>query len=135
MSAGLELHLDAGPWPGEQYARAWPVGGRISGNIRVVSTDETRARGVRVDLSWKTEGRGNVDNSRVVKEVLHEGHITAGSDFKLPFELLVPADGPITYDGHYINIRWEVAAVVDIPWGRDTVERQTVMILPTYETA
>ncbi|MBN2446201.1 MAG: hypothetical protein JXO22_05730, partial [Phycisphaerae bacterium] len=61
MSTQITLMLDPGPWQGPDYVDTWPVGGKITGRVRVVSPDGTKARGVRVEFRWKTEGRGTTD--------------------------------------------------------------------------
>ena len=128
----LQIELVPGPWPGAEYVGCWPIGGRIAGVLRARTVEPVKARGVRIELAFHTEGRGDTDKNAVDTVTLHEGPLHGPQEHQWKFELAVPADGPITYHGHYVNILWVVRAVVDIPWGRDTKQEHPVQILPDY---
>ena len=51
------------------------------------------------------------------------------------FGLRIPGDGPISYEGHLSRIRWAVMVRIDIPWGRDVVERAAITVVPDYDEA
>ncbi|MBN1491007.1 MAG: hypothetical protein JXA69_13910 [Phycisphaerae bacterium] len=128
----LQIELSPGPWPGHDYAGCWPVGGRIAGTLRAQTFEPVKARGVRVELGWHTEGRGDTDKKVVDTVTVQEGSLHGPQAYQWTFELAVPSDGPISYHGHYINILWQVRAVVDMPWARDAKAEQPVQILPDY---
>jgi hypothetical protein len=133
MNAGeLTIELDAGPWEGEDYVNSWPVGGVITGRVRYAHHEEVEAGTARVDLRVHTEGRGDRDEQTGASVLLHEGGLSGGRGYEWPFELRVPPDGPISYSGRYINLIWNVRAVVHIRRAHSTTE-QPVQILPNYD--
>ena len=129
----LNIELQPGPWPGEAYRKAWPIGGLIRGKVHVEPKEPIRANAVRVELGWHTEGRGDEDSDTPTSVTVYEGNLSAATRTTMNFELNVPETGPITYQGHYIHILWTVRAVVDIPWKRDLEQEETVEILPDYD--
>ena len=83
---------------------------------------------VRVELRWYTEGRGT-RNRGVVDRVVH----TADAGPIPPVieaVLTVPREGPVTYDGSMIRIRWEVHATVDVAWARDPDQSVPLVVRP-----
>ena len=127
------ITLEDGPWPGAEYRFAWPVGGTVRGETQVVTTDEMSKCAVHVELAWETEGRGNKDTETCAKITVHEGALHGQGTFTFPFELPVPPGGPVTFDGHYIRVRWFVRTVVDIPWAIDVKESSAITVLPVYD--
>lgn len=129
----MRIMLAPGPWPGEDYARSWPVGGEITGELVIKSHEGQRATNVAVELEWETDGRGTRNHKQVAKQILHEGNIPPLADLRLPFKLAVPSEGPISYHGHYIELHWKVIGRVDIKWAVDYTEDETVSVLPIYD--
>lgn len=135
MSTVIRLELDSGPWPGADYERAWPVGGEVTGHLIVKADDGQRATNTRVELEWKTSGRGTSNSNVVTQQVLQEGDIPPQSDLRLPFKLAVPNEGPISYHGHMITIGWSVVGRIDISWAVDKTTTSELSILPIYDHA
>lgn len=129
----LWIKLAPGPWPGDQYEHCYAVGGEVTGELILKSPDGQRATNVAVELEWETSGRGTRDHKIVHKEILHEGDIPALADMQLPFKLLVPGEGPITYHGQLINVNWKITARIDIKWAIDQTEETRLSVLPTYD--
>ena len=101
--AELQIVLEPGPWEGEQYADCWPVGGELNGQVHLQTAEPIDARSVRVELRWHTEGRGNRNEQIVDTVELHQGELAGPHSYDWPFQLRVPDDGPISYEGHYIH--------------------------------
>ena len=83
---------------------------------------------VRVELRWYTEGRGDT-NSAVADRVVvdrAQGPIPPS----LEATLTVPTNGPITYDGVMIRVRWQVRATLGIRWGRDPRAEVPLLVRP-----
>ncbi len=133
----ISIELERGPWAddGSAYERAWPVGGRVKGRVSISAPVATKTKKITVELTWKTEGRGNENKKSVDSVTIHEGELYDGAMFKSEFELGVPEDGPITYDGHYIRIGWAVTVRIDIPWAKDVFEHAEFTVLPQYADA
>ncbi len=129
----MRFELDRGPWEGEEYERCFAVGGSIGGRLIVDVLNGQRARELRVELRWRTEGRGDRNEEKVAAQTVLSGDLPAMQSAAMPFTLDVPDAGPITYEGHLIRIRWFVRGVVDVPWGKDIFDEVPVTVLPTYE--
>lgn len=131
----VEILLQQGPWPGDDYRHAWPIGAAVRGRVSIHAPDATKTRRMTAELAWRTEGRGDTDRGTAASVTLHEGDLHAGATLARDIELAVPEDGPLTYDGHLIRIMWAVVVRIDIPWGRDVIETVEVAILSDYESA
>ncbi len=78
-----------------------------------------------VRLCWVAEGQGDSDR-RHLGEVAFDGS-ASGSE---PFELDVPAGGPISYDGNLFQVRWEVELRLDRRLRADPSVAVPVTVLP-----
>ncbi len=114
---------------------ATEIGGVFQGQlIRVGELDDlvdrgqSRTRGIRLQLRYRTEGRGTT-----FTEIADEGECEADEFGRInaTFELQVPRDGPISYDGSLIRVIWEIEVRVDIKRGFDTKDEIPVLVLPT----
>ncbi len=96
-----------------------------------------QVRGVRIELGWSTEGRGDTDSDTVASLVIPVDEFgMANARVELP----VPANGPISYDGALIRVRWELSAQTDIKLGVDQRSSAEVLVVParglgTYDRA
>ena len=111
------------------------VGGSFRGRlIRMGDMDdlaqdsESSVRAVRLRLHYRTEGRGDTDAKTI------ETYEFPADDYggvNVDFDLAVPEDGPISYDGRLIRVLWEIEARVDIKMRRDKRTTAPVLVLPT----
>jgi hypothetical protein len=129
----LNLELDHGPWEGAQYDNCWPAGGVVTGRVSCYAQSVVKARGVRIDLGWATSGRGDRDKSIVASVDLHKGNLGPTRSYNWRFEIPIPEDGPISYQGHLITIEWKIWAIVDRPFARDEILEEVISILPDYD--
>ncbi|MEM7285790.1 MAG: hypothetical protein AAF480_05515 [Actinomycetota bacterium] len=93
-------------------AAAAECGGSVAGTVHAVGGGP-----VEVHLRWSTSGHGTTDAATVETVELAGG----GGRFALP----VPEDGPMSFAGKLISVRWEVAAL-----SGDSEEVAEVTILP-----
>lgn len=114
----LMIDLDPGPWTDYDLQDHRPLGGTISGRVRMTTDDVVNCRRLYVTVGWHTEGRGDRDSEEIFDLTLHEGELYPGDEHEYPFSCPLP-DGPISYAGHLINIIWEVHAQLDLAWKRD----------------
>lgn len=86
-----------------------------------------RIRSVRVGLGWYTEGRGDTDAMTVAEfDVAVDEFGIADGRVELP----VPSNGPISYDGSLIRVRWRIRARTDIAIGIDQRSEAEVLVVP-----
>jgi hypothetical protein len=106
-----------------------PVGGRATARVAWTAVDVAAARGVLMTAGWRTEGRGDEDG-----EVVEEIVVVPGPGGSPPagatLTFTVPADGPVSYDGRLLRIRWEIAVHVDVARGRDRVHTHPFRVVP-----
>ncbi|MGZ0168834.1 MAG: hypothetical protein ACKVHE_04715 [Planctomycetales bacterium] len=125
----LHIDFDPGPWSQPNLTDHRPVGGTISGRVRVTAVELIDCRKFVVTVGWHTEGRGSEDSETIHEVILHEGMIDA-SETEFPFSCELP-DGPISYAGHLINLHWEVRVQLDLAWKVDPkAKRQFYLSLP-----
>jgi hypothetical protein len=82
-------------------------------------------RSVRVTLQYRTEGRGNTDKADVTEVQLH-----ADNQGYQQFQLKVPSQGPVSFDGNLISLIWEVELRLDLKGRRDPTESERLEIMP-----
>jgi hypothetical protein len=119
----LSISLDGGD-------RSYGPGDRVSGTVRVEVSQEVPKQELRVTLGWRTHGRGNVAKEEVARTVVHAGSLQPGAQHTYPFEFSLPKEGPYTYHGQNLNVDWQLEARSDIPWARDPVAREDILVTP-----
>ncbi len=85
------------------------------------------ARRVVVALRFSTSGAGLPPDIGGPSEVEFAG--TASGRER--FELAVPANGPISFEGRTISVAWQVEARLDHRAERDPVTTETLTVLPS----
>lgn len=103
------------------------VGQQVRGHVEWQADKTPQALDIR--LRWVTAGRGTTDSGVAASH-------TAGPDQPgglppaVPFAFTVPVEGPCTYDGRLLRIRWEVHARLRLPWSRDEQEAAVLVVRP-----
>ena len=113
----IEVHLDQGQST---------VGGLVRASI--AWQHDKDPHDVTVELRWYTEGRGDTNSAIADRVVVDraQGPIPPS----LEATLTVPTNGPITYDGVMIRVRWQVRATLGIRWGRDPRAEVPLLVRP-----
>ncbi len=93
-------------------------GESIAGTIQVTPRETLNCRHLFARLRWFTEGRGDTDKQVLEELDLHQGELRGGVPFYSRFQFRLPMQ-PWSYTGHYVNIIWEVEAVIDLALARD----------------
>lgn len=94
-----------------------PAGGTVRGRVVVHSMDSIKARGVDLEVGWRTSGRGDTDEKLVHTERIHEQSVPPGG-LDIPFSADLPPV-PCTYHGELIKIHWFARARIDRALARD----------------
>lgn len=110
------------------------VGGRFVGHLQRSPADGAsndreigRVRGVRVSLKMTTEGRGDTDSMEVAEVAAAVDEYGMASQ---QFELEVPLDVPVSYDGRLIRVRWQIEARTDRKLAVDAIAASEVLVVP-----
>ena len=107
--------------------RIYREGDTIRGTVQVQVDQAVHCKGLDVETSWKTHGRGNVDSDVIQSKTVFTGDWRAGETLEYPFELET-AGWPPTYFGHHINVEHCVNARAKIPWAFDPKASETIRI-------
>jgi hypothetical protein len=86
---------------------------------------ESAPRGVRIELRYWTEGRGDSDGG-VVAEVELDGAVQGAGRF----ELLVPEAGPMSFEGKLIRVMWAIELIIDKRLRPDPDISHPITVLP-----
>lgn len=101
----------------DQADRHYRVGDTITGKVIVIVDEQVTCKGLTLQNSWKTHGRGNIDSGDAVKKTLFSGTWFPG---KYEYAFTIDAEEfPLSYHGNYLNIDWYLQARADIPWAID----------------
>lgn len=110
------------------------AGGEVTGRLAFAHPPHeklAKVKAVTIELRASVSGSGDRESVVGAKAVLHQGPVTLG---ELPFRLRVPATGPVSFQGRYVKIVWEVIAELDIPWAIDPKAVQPVVVTPRRAT-
>lgn len=109
-----------------------PVGERVQGQVIWTPERAKQPRGIKIMLGWRTEGRGSTDR-RVVSEVtMPVGQMSVGLPVQLPFDLMLPPEGPVSYNGNLLRIIWEVRVEIDEPWAINEKAAAPFVVVPRW---
>ncbi|MFV0523481.1 MAG: hypothetical protein ACK5RL_03170 [Acidimicrobiales bacterium] len=84
------------------------LGGRIRGQL-IRTANAPTGSGLFLELRYRTEGRGTPDEGQALWIQLPDN--TMGPT-AYPFDIVVPTDVPISYDGRLIRVVWELRATI-----------------------
>jgi hypothetical protein len=103
------------------------VGDFVTGHVRWASEHDRRARRILVGLRWHTDGTGNRVNGypRAMSFQPKPEHRAAA----FPFRLMVPHEGPVSFEGELITVGWTVKVQVDQP-GPDEFAETSFRVTP-----
>lgn len=85
------------------------AGELLKAQIRWTGDGGRLPRRIIVAAQWETDGRG--DRARGVGRSMQ--FVPDRADVTWPVRLLIPFDGPVTYDGELIRIAWKLHVRVD----------------------
>ena len=93
----------------------YAVGEEVTGTLHLTPHRSLRPTGLRLELFWRTHGRGNRASAKLVRYDLEvPSQLEPDRTYRVPFHFLAPA-GPLTYHGHLLNVDWYVRAVLGVP--------------------
>ncbi len=106
-------------------ANVTECGDLVTGEV-VWGPVESVPRRVVVSLRFLTSGAAAPPDSGGTAELEFAGAVTG----RERFELLVPVDGPISFEGRSISVAWQVEARLDLRAKRDPSTTCDVTVLP-----
>ena len=110
--------------------RDYVVGDRVTGHVLWNPSSQSNPRGIIVMAQWRTEGRGDSTSDIVAELRADAGPTGFTPPVQLPFELTLPSDGPISYNGKLIRVIWEIIVRIDLPMALDTRHKEMFYVFP-----
>ncbi|MFC1661217.1 hypothetical protein ACFL3S_07155 [Gemmatimonadota bacterium] len=101
---------DRDPHEGVLHLKA---GETLRGAVTVQSAADAHVHSFRLDLHWRTEGKGNpAKGVGASVELAREGRWVSGATQSFSFVIQVPW-GPLSHSGRILNVSWELEAKGD----------------------
>lgn len=116
----------------EDQQEIYRTGDVVRGYVEVRADEEVTCKGLTVTCRWRTRGRGNSVHGEGEEQQVFEGTWRAGMVQRYPFAFELPA-GPYSYQGHYLNVSWEIHARADVPWAFDPKAEREFALAPAPE--
>jgi hypothetical protein len=83
----------------------------LTGEVHWSAEDDRTVRRIVVAAEWETSGAGNIASGVARSKIFR---IPDGSlEAKFTLRLLIPYEGPVSFDGELITMRWMLRAKVD----------------------
>jgi hypothetical protein len=123
----IRLILDGGQI--EHGMHCYQPGSVVSGAVHLMPARDVQCDRAIAKIGWRTEGRGDRDSANIGEVELYRGPLSQNIAVSGRFEFALP-DQPLSYVGHYINIIWEIAVVVDVPFARDIKQAEQIVVVP-----
>jgi hypothetical protein len=98
-------------------------------SVVVMADQEMSCRGVRCEAVWHAEGRTD-DSGTAFDERAPGGTLRPGRDLGAQFQVRIPAEGPITWQGKLFALRWHIQVTLDVPWKDDPRAVAPLTVLP-----
>lgn len=97
----------------------YEVGDTVRGNISITPDKDYKVTSLVIGLDYSTEGVGDYDSGSLATNDLDIKKLSRGEVISRNFDLQIPNDSLISYEGDTISILIKVRVYIDIPWGRD----------------
>ena len=133
-SADISVHFSGGTDGG--FASGLPrfaPGDTVSGYVAINAAESVSYKKLIVRLKWRTEGRGDTDESVWTTIEEGEGTLTPGVVKNVPFSAVLPRE-PWSYSGRWITIVWGVEVEADVAWKVNPRHFAPFLLAPTWST-
>jgi hypothetical protein len=98
------------------------AGAFLTGTLQWIEEAGRPARRLFAVLEWRTDGQGN--RARGIGRVAQIAVAPGQHEGSFPVRLLVPYEGPISFEGHLISIHWCLRVSVDQRGADDHLEAE-----------
>ncbi len=95
------------------------VGGEVKGQVYFLDENSKldRCKQVQIECRAHIHGSGNTEHVTVGDKLVRDGPIEV--PLRVPFSFRIPARGPVSFQGRYVKIDWEIEVRLDVPWAVD----------------
>ena len=130
--AGVTWNIRGTRGTGEAGEPVFWAGDRVAGSVSLWPEHDLGCRGIDLQLCYRTGGRGSPESIEVITERIWTGPVTQGQSVESRFDLLLPPDGPVSYQGKLFHLEWLVRLRLDIPLWKDPADLFPITVRPRY---
>jgi len=113
----------------ERPERTYKFGEPVSGMVKISAREDFQCRKLTLIREWKTGGRGNHASGGEEGIIFaEEQEFHADETREYPFRFVGLA-GPVSYQGHYLNVNWQLRARADIPLAVDVKQEEKFFLV------
>lgn len=109
-------------------------GDTVSGYATITTTETITYKRLIVRVKWRTEGRGDTDESVWTTIDESEGTLTPGIIKNIPFSAVLPSE-PWSFSGRYIAIVWGIEVEADVAWKVNPRHFAPFILAPSWANA
>ena len=130
MAVSQDVRFEA-PEYDPSGAPVFRPGDRVKGQVTVVPDSDANTRGIQMWVGCRIHGSGTGESVELMpEEFIYEGNLQAGMPINASFDVTLPENAPLSYQGRRIKFDWQVALRVDIPIWPDQRYSVPFMVLP-----
>lgn len=99
-------------------------------SVRLRSQHEISCSAVRLNLAWRTRGRGETDRGTAgtLEKAVERIDAMRPVEIDLPFQ--IAAQGPVSYKGKAVTFEWSLQIELARPWKRNLALEFPVAVSP-----
>lgn len=114
--------------------RRYKFGEAMAGVVKISAYEDFHCRRLTLIREWKTGGRGNHASGGEEGMIFADDtEFHAGETHEYPFRF-AGLLGPVSYQGNYLQIDWQLRAQVDIPLAVDVKREEKFLLVPGATT-
>ncbi|MBI5834274.1 MAG: hypothetical protein HZB16_18420 [Armatimonadetes bacterium] len=126
----VDVHFEAPAVTADGLARYEP-GQTVRGTVLCRPERDAHTRGLMMAIGCHIHGSGTPEDLLLQPEIpLHVGDLTAGQVISHSFEVALPADAPVSYEGRRVKFDWALRLRVDIPIWPDQRSEHPFVVTP-----
>jgi hypothetical protein len=110
----------------------WPLlqaGSEVPFTLAITTKDGASNERLRVELAYHITGSGDHEDRNIAAVTCFPGGWSAGTQ-DYTDTLRIPADVPVSYEGHHLRIRWTLTVRHEVAWQLDKVQVFNLTMVP-----
>jgi len=111
------------------------AGGEVKGQVYFL--DEVamldRCKQLQIECRAHVHGSGSSEHVAAGDKLVRDGPIKV--PLRVPFSFRIPTRGPISFQGRYVKIDWEIEVRIDVPWAIDPKATAAFDVVPRRAAA
>ena len=126
----VDVNFEAPAATADGLAQYQP-GQTVRGTVACIPDTDLHTRGLMMAIGCHIHGSGTAEDLLLQPEFpLHVGDMPAGEEIRYEFEVPLPDDAPLSYQGRRVKFDWAVRLRVDIPIWPDKRSEHLFWVAP-----